>query len=298
MATKVVLEIIPRLEQLSPRVMRILGCNPGPMTLQGTNTYLVGTGSKRILVDTGGGEQEYLRLLKEILNEQHLKIQEIIVTHWHKDHVGGIPGIFSQVLQDDAGVLVSKMKPLHDEWVPNIGKFSYNYISDGAMFKTDGASLRAIQTPGHTTDHIALLLVEEDSMFSADCILGQGTAVFEDFHDYMNSLKKMLEYQPSCIYPGHGPVIKNGTAKIQEYIDHRNTREKQILSTMSLKANCNMTVEDLVRTIYKGLGENLISAACTNVGHHLSKLEKECKVVRQIQGDSSETWQLKVPSKV
>lgn len=51
------------------------------------------------MVDTGGGEQEYLRLLKEILNEQHLKIQEIIVTHWHKDHVGGIPGIFSQVLQ-------------------------------------------------------------------------------------------------------------------------------------------------------------------------------------------------------
>lgn len=276
---------LPLVSKLSKRIIRILGCNPGPMTLQGTNTYLIGTGTKRALVDTGDTETspEYIKLLDEVLKKENATIDHVIVTHWHHDHIGGIDSIkqllrttrsdsdlpifwklpTSENIEDIAPDLLKQCKPLKDEQI----------------IEVEGAKVQIKHTPGHTTDHACLLLEDEKLLFSGDCILGEGTAVFEDLHDYMNSLKKILDMEPSVIYPGHGPVVENPVPRIQYYIQHRQQREDQILNALKEHGNStSMSEMDIVQIIYKETPQNLWPAAAVNVGHHLEKLLKENKV--------------------
>lgn len=83
-----------------------------------------------------------------------------------------------------------------------------NWLTDGQEIKVQGATVKIHHTPGHTTDHVVLTLIEENILFSGDCILGEGTAVFEDLYTYMKSLNRILELKPNVIYPGHGNIIE------------------------------------------------------------------------------------------
>jgi len=276
------LSILPKVAKLSPRVLRILGCNPGPMTLQGTNTYIVGKGKDRLLIDTGDGTKpEYFLNLKKSLNFDRFGLSGIILTHWHPDHVGGVEEALRSCHR---GSKVYKYPRQNEDEIPLPGGVEFVPIEDQQVFEVEGATLTAIYTPGHTTDHVVLHLKEENAIFSGDCILGEGTAVFEDLHDYMLSLNKILQLDPKIIYPGHGQFIKDPKEKIEYYIQHRNEREKQILQCLQENGG-PMEPMEIVKKIYLETPESLYVAAEKNVTHHLSKLCKEGKVKRT-HGDS------------
>ncbi|KAI1080286.1 putative metallo-beta-lactamase domain protein [Whalleya microplaca] len=273
MATQLV--HIPEIERISPACIRVLGGNPSKFTLQGTNTYLIGTGPSRLLIDTGEGKPSWIAAIKRTLEEEKATIQSALITHWHHDHVGGI----SQLLEHSPQTTIFKYSPTE-------GQLD---IADGQKFEVEGATLTAVHTPGHTVDHIAFTFQEEDALFTGDNVLGQGTAVFEDLRIYLQSLAKMENLVSGRAYPGHGPVIPESRATIAEYISHRHQREVQVLETLGSTGDTKAwTAMELVKVIYKDVPESLHLPAANGVGQILRKLREEDRVTLE-EGDR---WRL------
>ncbi|OIW26402.1 metallo-beta-lactamase superfamily protein [Coniochaeta ligniaria NRRL 30616] len=273
---------LPEVERLSPACIRIVGGNPGKFTLQGTNTYLLGTGPRRLLVDTGEGKPSWIAALRKTLAEEKAHVAKALITHWHHDHVQGIDDLLEYSPQTELHKNQHQQAPVvcpHD-------------IADGQRFQVQGATLTAVHTPGHTVDHMSFVFEEEDAMFTGDNVLGHGTAVFEDLGTYLGSLEEMKTLFKGRAYPGHGPVIPDGPAKITEYIQHRRQREEQVVQTLRSKrsvAEVSADTDDanawspmeLVRVIYQDVPETLYPAAAGGVVQILQKLEKDGKVAAE-----------------
>ncbi|KAF8321796.1 Metallo-hydrolase/oxidoreductase, partial [Clavulina sp. PMI_390] len=317
--------------QLSPRVLRILGQNPGKFTLQGTNTYLIGSDVPYILFDAGDAVDAYIPFLESALRDavaqssalpnhssaNHFNplVSDIIISHRHHDHHAGLPAVLSLIHK--LGLEAFSLKafehaapksdpaatdlPLNDPPEPIIhdlinGQILQTHASDSPL------ELKVIHTPGHTTDSISVLLPSDHAMFSADTVLGEGTAVFEDLGVYMRSLQNMLDAgrelvtgiaketsdgssvaQSLTIYPGHGPVIKDGLKTLETYISHRAEREAQILGLLPVSqtpedSTTQSSIASIVRTLYAKYPPAVWPAAERGVWLHLEKLENEGKV--------------------
>jgi glyoxylase-like metal-dependent hydrolase (beta-lactamase superfamily II) len=276
--------VLPDVDVWSPRVTVALGQNPSLFTGPGTNTYLVGTGRERILLDTGQGVPAYLPVLASALERAGCAIQEIVLTHGHPDHIGGA----ADVIRTCGPLRVSKRPHARfDAAFPG----AIAAIDDGDVVRTEGATLRALHTPGHAEDHLCFKLEEEDAIFSGDNVLGIGTTVIPaeggDLLDYMHSLERLLGEAPTAIYPAHGPVIRDGRAKLREYIDHRNQREQEIVA--ALRAGLT-AIPAIVARVYAAYPAALHLPARSSVCSHLRKLEREGRVRRSGEVPLDANW--------
>lgn len=234
----------------------------------GTNTYIIGTDPRRILIDTAQGLPEWADRLSQILKSENATISQVLLTHWHHDHVGGVPDV--RRLYPDAQIY--KAQP--DETQLD--------IPDGAIFETQGAVLRALFTPGHTRDHTVFVLVDENAMFAGDNVLGHGTAVFQDLDTYIASLKLMQTAFTGRIYPGHGPVVDDGPGKVKAYIQHRAEREAQVERVLS--TGTPMSAGDIVKVVYSGYPTSLHGPAEHGVLQILKKLQANGRVEESEHG--------------
>ena len=189
---------LPPIAKLSPRVIRVLGQNPSAFTLQGTNTYLVGTGKTRWLIDTGEGKRAYAPLLRRAMKAHGVEgLEGVLLTHWHGDHVGGLASV--RAMFPDVAVVAHK-RVRRDKGEKALGEGgnedpraarTYADVADGAVFRATGATIRAMHTPGHSEDHVVFVLEEEGAMFAGDCVLNGNTATFECLTEYSASLERM-----------------------------------------------------------------------------------------------------------
>jgi len=268
---------LPDYTRLSSRVATVLGHNPGPFTGPGTNTYIVGTGSRPILLDTGIGVPKWAELLPVGLQElaRTDQLEKVVLTHAHQDHIGGVKDVTRLF-----GQLEVIKKPWPTPGPDNAAGLPISAIDDGAIVTTEGATLRAVFTPGHAPDHLCYYLVEEKALFTGDVVLGAGTTIIPDetgdLGQYMDSLQRLLETDVEIIYPAHGPMIRNAKQKIREYIAHRELRERQVLSAIE---DGPSEVTGIVKKIYTDVPEFLHPAAAQSVRSHLKKLRKEGRVV-------------------
>ena len=267
---------LPDVDVWSERVVVALGQNPGLFTGPGTNTYLVGTGRERLLVDTGHGVPAYLPVLERALARAGSpRIAKIVLTHGHPDHLGGVAGVRERF---GAAPVAKFPWPGVDE---RLG-CAIEPLADGARIAVEGATLRAVHTPGHCVDHLCFVLEEEQALFSGDNVLGVGTTVIPpeggDLGDYLRSLERLLAEAPRTIYPAHGPRIDDGVAKLREYLEHRLERERQVLDALR---DGLARIPQMVERIYAAYPKALHAPAGASVAAHLLKLEREGRVARR-----------------
>jgi glyoxylase-like metal-dependent hydrolase (beta-lactamase superfamily II) len=265
---------------LSPMVRRIVCHNPSMMTGPGTNTYLVGI-DEIAVIDPGPDDAGHLDAIAGCGGD---RIRWILLTHTHEDHSPGAQG-----LKDRTGAEILGFGTRKGDGVRLDGT-----LGDGAVIEATEYHLTAIHTPGHASNHLCFLLPEERTLFTGDHIMQGSTVVIAppdgDMRAYLESLRKLRQIRPrlKAIAPGHGHLIENPDAVIDEYITHREAREAQVLDTLR-KAGGSSTIADLVETIYVDVPQELHSWARMSVWAHLRKLADDGAV----RGDGLDaTWSL------
>lgn len=198
---------------------------------QPTNVYIAGR-RNAVLIDAGSddGGAVVLSALERFGIES---VAKIVLTHAHQDHAGS-----AKAIQGATGASVH----LHprDLGGPNswtIDLVADHLLSDGAIIDAGGYRFEVIETPGHAPGHISLFEPALKALFAGDLISGNGTIAVApplgSMTEYMASLRRVSELQIDVIYPGHGPAIPNGNERVAQYIERRESREKEIYDAVA-----------------------------------------------------------------
>jgi glyoxylase-like metal-dependent hydrolase (beta-lactamase superfamily II) len=257
-------------------IRSILAPNPGPFTLEGTNTWIVGS-NPTLVIDPGPEDAGHVEAVARAAGH----VEAILLTHHHPDHAPG-----AGLLAGITGSPVLAFEPWSGEQA----------LRHGQIVRAGSASLTAVHTPGHTRDHLVFHDPEARSLFTGDAVLGRGTSVVDpsdgDLGAYLESLRRMLRLEPDVLYPGHGPVVHDGRRKLEEYLRHRDMRERQVLAGL---AGGPRTPSELVPGIYFEYPKDLHPVAARTVLAHLLKLERDGRVAR-VGGPPEDRFELTVVS--
>ena len=244
-----------------------------------TNCYVVG-GEELVIIDPGSPypeEQARLDALLRVLLGEGKKLREILITHLHHDHTGGV-----NHLRKVFGIPVAAHR-LTAEAISASVKVD-RMIEDGEMIVLGGEPhwrLRALWTPGHARGHLSFYEERTGTVLTGDLVVGFGTVVIAppegNLTDYLKSLATLLELpRLTSLMPGHGPVLADARAKIEEYVSHRLDRERQILSLLDSRPR---TISEMVEAIYTELSPELHHLAAATIEAHLEKLTSEGSVI-------------------
>jgi glyoxylase-like metal-dependent hydrolase (beta-lactamase superfamily II) len=262
---------------LSPLVRRIVAPNPGPMTGPGTNTYLVGIDEVAV-IDPGPDSKRHVDAI--IGASMRERVRWVVLTHTHPDHA---PATARLVKATGAEVVAFSKREPDVEVDRSVG--------DGESIDGTEFGLEVLHTPGHATNHICLLLEEERVLFTGDMVLDDMYSVVSpasggDMAVYVDQLRRLKKLRLSRIAPGHGDVIEEPKAALDDYIKHRAARERQIVD---LLRKGPARVAEIVDALYEDVPGALHEAAGWQVHAHLLKLRNERKVAGR---DVKSIWKL------
>jgi glyoxylase-like metal-dependent hydrolase (beta-lactamase superfamily II) len=265
---------------LSKLVRRITCPNPGMMTGPGTNTYLVGQ-EEIAVIDPGPDQPEHLDAVAACGGE---RIRWILTTHTHPDHSPGAESL-RQRLRPDVLVLGYAER---DGFVPDAT------IGDGHVIDARELELRAVHTPGHAANHLCYLLESERLLFSGDHIMNGSTVVITppDGHmaTYLASLELVNGLRLRAIAPGHGDLITDPAAKIDEYVTHRLAREETVAAALGAHGG-PATVAELLPVAYGDVDETRHKVATFSLWAHLQKLVSDGRATAVDVDDLETTWE-------
>lgn len=266
-----------KLETISPLIRRVVARNPGPFTLHGTGTYVVGHGRVAV-IDPGPKLQEHIDALLQALRGE--TIEQIVVTHTHMDHSPASAAVKQATAAPTHGYGPhgAGLGPAVEEggdraFVPD------RVLRDGDTVSGPGWHLTAVHTPGHTSNHLCFALAEERVLFSGDHVMGWSTSVIAppdgNMRDYLSSLDKLLARDDAVYWPTHGPAITDPKPFVRGFIEHRREREAAILHRL---VEGDTEIPAMVRAIYVGLPAVLHGAAGRSVLAHLIELVADGRV--------------------
>jgi glyoxylase-like metal-dependent hydrolase (beta-lactamase superfamily II) len=264
-------------DEVVPGVRRVMANNPGPFTFKGTVSYIIGKRNVAI-VDPGPDDEAHIHALLAAVNGE--RVTHIFVTHTHRDHSPATPA-----LKAATGATVyaegphRAARPLHiGEHNPLDASADRDFrpdvaLKDGETVQGDGWTIEAVTTPGHTANHMAYALKEQNLLFAGDHVMGWATSIVAPpdgaMSDYMASLEKLSKRSETIYLPGHGPAIKDARRFVNYYILHRKAREASILHRLG---KGETDIPTIVRAIYIGIDPRLTGAAGLSVLAHLEDL--------------------------
>jgi glyoxylase-like metal-dependent hydrolase (beta-lactamase superfamily II) len=265
------------LEQVSPLVRRWVTDNPGPFTFTGTCVYVIGHG-KVCIIDPGRGAEGEATALLEALDRE--TVADILVTHTHRDHSPG-----ARQLKALTGAMISGCAPHWAARPLNLGESPIldasadrehnpdRLMEEGNCLEGNGFTLTAIETPGHTMNHLCFSLAEDNALISGDHVMAWSTSIVAppdgSMGAYMASLDKLRGRGESIYWPGHGGPVTDPQRFVRGLLGHRRMREASILAALRERP---ASIPELVAQLYTGLAPVLKAAAALSVFAHLEDL--------------------------